>query len=246
MTSGAKMAIGGTMAFVLAVGAELLYLQHERNKPMKVAAPVENKIDADDLVFLKKERPSSLADLKDLYGKTVWVSAGGQMEYYPYAGHRADYTKAAGTLLGVEPMVIQDAFEQTALKQATYRIPHGDRWVLLEFTLPKSSDPATEYAVPVGYQEGKDFTFYTDELFFYDDPHELYKHWGSAVWNAVDSHDVILGMSEHQVQMALGQVSKSVSNEYGNRMVVYANLGKPMAVTFVKDHATAFRPDQGF
>lgn len=246
MTSGAKMAIGGTLAFVVAVGSELLYLHHERNKPMKVAAPVETKIDDDDLVFLKKERPSSMADLKDLYGKTVWVSAGGQMEYYPYAAHHADYAKAAGTLLGAEPMMVKDAFEQAALKQATYRIPHGDRWVLLAFTLPKSSDPAQEFAVPVGYQEGKDFTFYTDELFFYDDPHDLYKHWGPAVWNAVDTHQVILGMSEHQVQMALGQVSKSVSNEYGNRMVVYANLGHPMAVTFVKDKATAFRPDQGF
>jgi hypothetical protein len=29
-------------------------------------------------------------------------------------------------------------------------------------------------------------------------------------------------------------------------MVVYANLGKPMAVTFVKNQVTAFRPDQGF
>ncbi len=246
MTSGAKMAIGGTAAFVLAVGGELLYLHHERNKPMKVAAPVEYKIDADDLVFLKKERPMSLADLKDLYGKTIWVSAGGQMDYYPYAGHRADYAKAAGTLLGAEPIVVKEAFEQTALKQATYRIPHGDHWVLLAFTLPKSPDPAKEYAVPVGYQEGKDFTFYTDELFFYDDPHELYKHWGPAIWNAVDTHQVILGMTEHEVQMALGQVSKSVSNEYGNRMVVYANLGKPMAVTFVKNQVTAFRPDQGF
>jgi hypothetical protein len=112
--------------------------------------------------------------------------------------------------------------------------------------MPKSADPAKEYAVPVGYQEGKDFTFYNDELFFYDDPHELYKHWGPKIWEAVDSHQVIVGMNERQVQLALGQVSKSLSNEYGNRLVVYANLGKPIAVTFVKNKVTAFRPDQGF
>jgi hypothetical protein len=29
-------------------------------------------------------------------------------------------------------------------------------------------------------------------------------------------------------------------------MVVFSNLGKPMAVTFVKNQVTAFRPDQGF
>jgi hypothetical protein len=29
-------------------------------------------------------------------------------------------------------------------------------------------------------------------------------------------------------------------------MVVFANLGKPMAVTFVNNKVTAFRADQGF
>jgi hypothetical protein len=245
MNSGTKAAIGGTVVLLLAVGIEILWLHHERSEP---DAPVvaTQKTDPDDLVFLKKERPSSMADLKDLYGKTVWISAGGQMEYYAYVGHKAEYAKSAGTLLGAEPMVIKDAFEQVAPKSATYRIPGGDRQVLLVFTMPKSTDPTKEYAVPVGYQEGKDFTFFTDEIFFYEDPHELYKHWGPQIWQAVDSHQVILGMNERQVELALGQVSKSLSNEYGNRLVVFANLGKPMAVTFVKNKVTAFRADQGF
>ena len=248
MKSGAKAAIGATVVMLLAVGGELLYLRHERSRPWVPpgTTTVSETTDPDDLVFLKKERPDSMADMKDLYGKTVWVSAGGQMDYYPYAAHHANYAKAAGTLLGAEPLVVQDAFEQVAPKAATFRIPGGDKQVLLVFTMPKSGDPAKQYAVPVGYQEGKLFTFYTDELFFYDDPHELYKHWGPQIWQAVDSHQVILGMNERQVQMALGQVSKSLSNEYGNRLVIYANLGKPMAVTFVKNKVTAFRPDQGF
>jgi len=247
MKSGVKAAIGGTVVLLLAVGGELLWLHHERNEPIAATTTTTTeKSDPDDLVFLKKKRPSDMADLKDLYGKTVWVSAGGQMDYYPYAGHRADYAKSAGILLGAEPMEIKDAIEQAAPKSATFRIPGGDKQVLLVFTLPKSADPAKEYAVPVGYQEGKDFTFYTDELFFYDDPHELYKHWGPQIWQAVDSHQVILGMNERQVELSLGQVSKSLSNEYGNRLVVYANIDKPMAVTFVKNKVTAFRPDQGF
>jgi hypothetical protein len=249
MNSGAKAAIGGTVVMLLVVGGELAYLHYERNKPVVLPAAAtapQQQSDLDDFVYLKKERPSSMADLKDLYGKTVWVSAGGQMDYYPYAGHRAEYAKSVGTLLGAEPMVIKDAFEQVAPKSATFRIKGGDKQVLLVFTMPKSADPAKEYAVPVGYVEGKEFTFYTDELFFYDDPHVLYSHWGPQIWEAVDAHKVILGMNERQVQMALGQVSKSVSTEYGNRMVVYANLGKPMAVTFVKNKATAIRDDQGF
>ena len=80
---------------------------------------------------------------------------------------------------------MKSAVEQVAPKAATFRIPGGDRQVLLVFTMP--NDPK-EYAVPVGYRAGGDYTFYTDEIFFYDDPHVLYKHWGPEIWKAVDSH----------------------------------------------------------
>lgn len=243
MNNGAKAAIGATVVLVLAVGGELAWLHHERNAPMKVKAPQQEVIPEDDLVFLKKMRPETPKDVKDLDGKTVWVSAGGQMEYYPFVGHRVEYAKSAGTLLGAQPLAVKDVVEQVAPKAATFRVPGGDRQVLVVFTLPND---AREYAVPVGYKQGKDYTFFTDEIFFYDDPHVLYKHWGPEIWKAVDSHQVILGMNERQVQLALGQVSKSTSNDYGNRMVVFANLGKPMAVTFVKNKVTAFRADQGF
>jgi hypothetical protein len=141
--------------------------------------------------------------------------------------------------------VIKDAFEQVAPKSATFRIPGGDKHVLLVFTMPKSADPAKEYAVPVGYRQGADYTFYTDDIFFYDDPHTLYSHWGPKVWQAVDAHQVILGMNERQVELSLGQVSQSGSQTYGNRTVVFANLGHPMAVTFVDNRATAIQPGHG-
>jgi hypothetical protein len=246
MTSGKKAALGITGAMLLAVGIELLYLHHERNSPGSVVAPEEyGKVDPDELVFLKKERPSSMADLKDLFGKTVWVSAAGQMDYYPYVAHRADYAKSVGILLGAEPLVIQDAFEQVAPKSATFRIKGGDRQVLLAFTMPKSADPAKEYAVAVGYQEGKEFTFYTDDIFFYDDPHTLY-NWGPKVWQAIDAHQVLLGMKERQVQLSLGQVSRNSSQDYGNRTVVYANVGHPISVTYVDNKVTEFHPVQDF
>ena len=55
-----------------------------------------------------------------------------------------------------------------------------------------------------------------------------------------------MGMNERQVELSLGQVSKSGSKDYGNRTVEFANMGKPMAVTFVKNHATSIRVDQSF
>jgi hypothetical protein len=228
------------MLLVLAIRVALIYRERHDNTP----APEANAaVDPDELVFLKKQRPSSLADEKQLIGKTIWVSAGGQMDYYPATGHHADYAHSAGTLLGAEPLAIKDAFEQVAPAKATFRIPGGDKHVLLAFTLPGS---AKLYALPVGYKRGGDYTFMSDEIFFYDDPHQLFNYWGPKIWQAIDAHQVVLGMNERQVSLSLGQVSQSTSQDYGNRMVVFDNLGKPMAVTFVHDHVTAFRPDQGF
>jgi hypothetical protein len=253
MTSAQKIAAATLLVGLVAIAGEVLYIHHERTAAWTPATPAgesaaesASAIDPDDLVFLKKQRPSSLADVKQLTGATLWVSAGGQMEYYPYNSHHIDFSKPAGTLLGAEPLIIQDAFEQVAPKQTQYRIPAGDKQVFLAFTMPRSPAPAQQYAVPVGYKEAGDYTFSTDEIFFYDDPHQLYSHWGPRIWQAVDSHQVILGMNERQVQLSLGQVSRSVSQDYGDRVVIYSNLGKPMAVTFVKNHATSFRPDQGF
>ncbi len=246
MENGKKAALGATVLVLVVVGVRVGLIYRERNAPEKPVAKVEYKTDDDDLVFLKKKRQSSLKDAKELVGSTIWVSAGGQMDYYPYAGHRADYAKSKGVLLAATPLLVKDAFEQVAPKTATFRIPGGEKQVLLAFTLPKSDSPTTQYAVPVGYEEGQNYTFYIDEIFFYDDPHELYKHWGPEVWKAIDEHRVILGMNERQVQEALGQVSKSTSDDYGNRMVVYSNLGKPQSVTFVKNHVTAVRADQGY
>ena len=247
MQSGAKWAIGGTLLVFVVAGVRVGMIYRERNAPEKsVAAPVREKIADDDLVFLKKKRQSSMADARELNGSSLWISAGGQMDYYPANGKHVDYAKTTGTLLGAQKLEVKDFVEQVAPKSATHRIPGGDRQVLMLFTLPGSDAPTKQYGVPVGYHESGQYTFYLDEIFFYDDPHELYKHWGPEIWKAIDSHQVILGMSERETQLALGQVSKSVSNEYGNRLVVYANLGKPLAVTFVNNKATAVRPDQGF
>jgi hypothetical protein len=243
MDNTKKAAIGATFLLLAIVGGRVWMIHKERTAPIVEKPKVaETKIDEDDLVFLKHKRPSTPADLKELVGTTIWVSAGGQMDYYPASGKHADYSKTAGTLLGADPVAVKGYFEQVAPAISRSRIPRGDRHVLLLFTLPKSDSPAKEYAVPVGYHDNSGYSFLTDEIFFYDDPHELYKHWGPEVWKAVDEHRVILGMSEREVQMALGQVSESLSNDYGNRLVRYNNLGHPFDVTFVKNKVTSFKP----
>jgi hypothetical protein len=247
MENGKKAALGGTLVFLAVVGVRVGMIYRERHQPeAPVAQPVREKLADDDLVFLKHKRQDKMADTKELVGQPLWVSAGGQMDYYPASGKHVDYSKTAGTLLGAQKLDVKGFTEQVAPASAAHRIPAGDRQVLMLFTLPDSDKPAQLYGVPVGHYENGLYDFKIDEIFFYDDPHELYKHWGPEVWKAIDSHQVILGMSERQTQMALGQVSRSLSTDYGNRLVVYANLGKAIAVTFVNNKATAFRPDQGF
>ena len=65
------------------------------------------------------------------------------------------------------------------------------------------------------------------------------------MWQAIDAHQVILGMNERQVQLSLGQVSQNSSQDYGNRTVVYYNVGHPISATFVDNHVTAFQPSPG-
>src|ERR1700757_1994302 len=161
MKNGAKAAIGATAVLILAVGGQLLWLHHERNAPVAVKAPEREVIAEDDLVFLKKKRPDTLKDVKELDGSTLWVSAGGQLDFYPYVGHAVQYGKSAGTLLGAEALVVKDIVEQVAPKAATFRIPGGDKQVSMVFT--RANDPK-EYAVPVGYRQDGQYTFYTDEI----------------------------------------------------------------------------------
>jgi hypothetical protein len=246
MTTGQKVAAGSVVALLLAVGGELLYLHHRNVEDQKTPAQAEYKSDPDDLVFIKAEHPVTLKDEKDLKGRTIWMSAGGQMEYYPFNGHTVEYMHPAGVLLGAEPIQIKDAVEQVVPKSApvtaTFRIPAGDKQILLVFTKP--ADAKTEFAVPVGYVQGSTYNLLTDQIFFYDDPHQLFSYWGPQVWKAIDAHQPMLGMSERQMQMALGQVSVPHGEKIGDRMVEFDDQGKPKMVTFEGGKATKIVDEQ--
>ena len=236
MASGKKIAAGVTAVLVLAIGGQLLYLHHERNSYVAPAkADVSYKVQDDDLVHLKHTYPSEMKDAKALAGKPLWISAGGQLDYYPVSGSTVSWTKSAGILLGAQRIDVKDAILAVAPKKATFRIPGGNKQVELVFTLPGGTQ---RYAVPAGYEEGGRYTFFIDDVFFYEDPHELYKHWGAEKWAAIDRHEAIKGMNERQAMLALGQVESPSSTDYGNRVITFDNVGKPVRVVFEKDKAT--------
>ena len=239
MNKGLKIGLGVLGVLIVAVGGQLLYLHHRNVEDQKAPAEVFSKTDPDDMTTyaLKHEHPMSLKDEKDLKGRNLWMSAGGQLDFYPYTGH-VDYAHSAGVLLGAEKILVKDAVEQVAPKSAAFRIPQGDRQVLLVFTRPDSTDPNKEYAVPVGFRQAGDYTLQTDNIFFYDDPHKTFSYWGPEIWKAIDEHRATVGMKETQVQMALGQISKPQGDTIGERTVEYDDQGKPKLITFEHNKAT--------
>ena len=237
MKTAVKITLGCIAAVAIAVGGELAYLHHRNAADQAPIAKVDYKSDPDDNVFLKNEHPMAFKDAKDLKGRTLWVSAGGQMDYYPYTAHTVDFAHPQGVLLGTEKILVTDAVEQVAPVKTAFRIPQGDKQVLLIFTRAANS-AANQYAVPVGFRQGTDYTFSTDQIFFYDDPHILFSHWSPETWKAIDEHRAILGMNERQVQTALGQISDPHGDKIGDRTVIYDNQGKPKRITFVATKAT--------
>jgi hypothetical protein len=248
MEKGPKIALAATAVMVLLVGGRFAWqykLNHEEG-PVKNDPYANVKVDPDDNVFLKQERPDSLADQRTLIGKTVWVSAGGQLDYYLDKGNHVDYAHPVGTLLGASPLLIKGVFEEKApaTGRAVFRIAAGQRHVLLAFTMPKSTDPTALYATPVGNYDNGSYNFVNDQVFFYDDPHQLYSYWAPAIWSDIDQHKAVLGMSENQAMMALGQVMKPDSDNMGDRTVVYDNLDHPVTITFIHNKAVTITPSK--
>ena len=95
--------------------------------------------------------------------------------------------------------------------------------------------------VPIGVEKDGDFKIYSDDIFFMEDPHELYKHWPVDVWKAIDEHRVQPGMNELQASFAIGAGIPEGSGEYGSRTLHYANGGKPMVISFENDKAVEIK-----
>ncbi len=85
------------------------------------------------------------------------------------------------------------------------------------------------YVVPIGVEKDGDYTIYADDMFFIEDPHELYKHWPAEVWKAIENHEVRPGMSELQTDFAIG-LGVPGSGPYGSRTLRYPNGGKPLVI----------------
>jgi hypothetical protein len=232
-----KIAALLTLPMLLFAAWRIWSIYKERHEPVAVKqGPAERKISQDDLVNPRKMYIQSLKSAKeDLKGQTVWMQAGYQLEYYPYRGGAPVFSQKKGPLPSNQELKIQDVVEVPTPAHWVSRIPRGSKNIFLVVRMPGDQG---EYAVPMGEVDQGNENFRMDDLLYYDDPHKLYHFWPANVWQAIDQHKVIPGMSEMQTMMSVGQVSESGSTDYGNRSVTYTAGDRKISVTFVKDKAT--------
>ena len=225
----------------LGAAARLAMVYSERNdsgpglgRPKRPAA--DTGLDADAYVVPKRLHAYDLKSARQgLVGQPAWMREGYRYTIYPVSGGRADFGKEAGTLGPIEQIAIKDVRVQAAPTAV------GGQQLLAIF-----NRDGKEFALPIGTVRGRDFsdfTIYADEALFLEDPHQLYKHWPAAVWQAIAQHEMKPGMNEMQASFAIGMGTPHRSDDADERVVVYPNGGKRLTVTY--RHGKATRIDAG-
>jgi hypothetical protein len=229
-----KLQVFLAAAIVLA-GGRAAYIVYERREAMKEDAKPrqETALKADYYVTPKKLHAYDLKSTRQLAEQPVWVKYGYQLTYYPYdvAQHKTGFAHEAGTLLPLQKLAIQDVVTDIAPQSP------GNKQVLACFSLDGKT-----YAVPIGAEKGGDFKLRADDIFFIEDPHDLYRHWPADVWKKIDAHEVQAGMSELQASFAIGMGIPEGSGDYGSRTLHYANGGKALVITYQNDKAVEIKP----
>ncbi|MGA9977771.1 MAG: hypothetical protein WBQ08_03990 [Candidatus Sulfotelmatobacter sp.] len=187
----------------------------------------------DYYVYPKKLYPYDLKSAKQLTQQPVWAKEGYKYTYYPYdAAHkRVDFAHEAGLLLPIERLEIKDVITDTPPEKGSRR------QMLAVF----EKDGKT-YAVPIGFEADEQYTIYSDEMLFIEDPHVLYKHWSADVWQAVDQHQVKPGMNELQADFAVGMGVPDSGDTSYEKTVRYPDGGKPLVVVYHDGKAAEIKP----
>ena len=224
------------IAAILIAAGRAAYVVYDRYQSRKEAEKPkqEQVLSADYYVLSKKLHPYDLKSARELTKQPVWVKVGYYHTYFPYdvKRHKAEFAHEAGLLLPLQKLNIQDVVTDVS------RDAPGLKQVLAVFALNGKT-----YAVPIGSEQGGDYKIYSDDIFFIEDPHELYKHWPADVWKAIDNHQVQPGMSELQTICAIGGGTPESGSNSGSKIVHYRNGGKPLTVAFRNDKAVEIKPE---
>jgi hypothetical protein len=229
MSPEAKQKLQLALLLAMAVaGLRTGYILYQRHED-KVAAQKQKQAanvgysNPDYYVNPKKLHPFDLKSARQLTQQPVWVKEGYRYSYYRYdaANKQVDFAHEAGLLLPIEKLEIKDV--------VTAKPPGvGQRWQVMAVFQKEGKG----YAVPIGFETDQQYKIYADEIFFVEDPRDLYKHWPADVWQAVEQHQVKPGMNEMQADFAIGMgVPDSGSSSY-EKTVRYPNGGKPLVIVY--------------
>lgn len=234
----AKKRIQLALALALIVaGVRAAYILYQRHEDYLVAEKQKQARNAgysnpDYYVTPKKLYPYDLKSAQQLTRQPVWVKEGYRYTYYRYVPvvKTVDFKHEVGTLGPIERLDIKDVIAVSA--------PGGRKQVVAIFEKDDKS-----YAVPIGFEtEAGQYKIYSDEMFYVEDPHDLYKYWPPDVWNAIAQHEVKPGMNELQADFAVGMGVPDAGASSDEKTVHYPNGGKPLVVTYRGGDATEIKP----
>jgi hypothetical protein len=229
MTPEAKQRIQLALVVAMVVAGlrvgYILYQRHEDRleaERQKLARNVGYS-NPDYYVSPKKLYPYDLKTAKQLTQQPVWVKEGYRYTYFRYdpAHKQVDFAHDAGLLLPIEKLAITNVM--TAMPPGA----GNRRQVMAVFQKEGKS-----YAVPIGLEADEQYKIYSDEMFYIEDPHDLYKHWSADVWQAVEHHEIKPGMNEMQADFAVGMGVPDSGDTSYEKTVRYPNGGKPLVVVY--------------
>jgi hypothetical protein len=222
------------LAMVIA-GIRVAWIFYERHEAAKAPAKQEAPpLNPDYYVTPKKIYPYDLKTTrKELTEQPAWVKVGYYYPYYAYdaAAHRADLAHEAGKLGPLEKLDISDVVLQSSAG--------GEHRIMAIF-----EKDGKKYATGVGEEKSGNFKFYCNEMLFFEDPHQLYKHWPADIWQAIDQHQVKQGMSEMQADFAIGIGLMEQGGDETDKTLDYPNGGKPLDISYHNGKAIVVKPGQ--
>ena len=182
------------MLFAARVG----YLWYERSKPLKLRVSRQvtlRKVDPDYLVVIPKFKVVDMADAQTLTGKILWVKGGYKAEFIGLDCKRQMLVdREKSRLPPMTEIQVCRIFERTNAKS---RIDEVFLSVIQE---------GHELAVRIGTFDDHlgIYRFDLDDLFYLQNPRQLYSHWTAETWFNVETHRIKPQMTYAQVALSLG------------------------------------------
>jgi hypothetical protein len=238
-----KMILISTLV-TLAIGGIYLFSvwKHRQNPGVIPQSPADATLSKDDLAVVRSFFPAHFDDLQRLESTPVWMRNGYSMPYYPYVGGHVVFAKQVGLIPAAQRMDVKKIIKEAVPAAVVDGIEHRSRQAFVVFALPGSTEL---FAVAVGSMDSQQESYYSDMLFYYDDPHTIYAHWPKDIWAAIDAHQVKQGMSELETQTSVGNKLHADGQTVGDRTVTYDQDGKQWTVTYVKNRATTIATAKG-